>query len=555
MKASVLLFIALPVAALGQSGPGNRYAELRDKAQEALNKGERDEVVRANAEALAIAPEDGQVWLEQGRSLLALKRYDEAIAAYQKAIRYGAFVNKFLASAQYDVACAYALKGDKAQAWSWLDKAMANGFRDLDHLRADTDLKSLHGDKRWEETAATKDVSKMSRDEGWRYDLWLLDREVRRVHLDPYRVTPKNDLDAFVKKLRADIPKLKDEQIAAQFVRFMALIGDGHTGVRFPEGPMRHDVPVVLYAFRDGVRCLGADAANKDLLGLRVTHVCGQAVDTVWDKVAPYIRRDNEMGVLVGVPQLLARPSFLFGIGVSPSPDTVDLTFEGPNGASVRRTLSKGVPLTEAQTVYANHGSANPLPLYLKNRAKPYWFEFLPASKVMYFQYNSVRNDPAEPLDKFAERLFKAIDESDVKTLVVDTRWNGGGNTFLSGPLVRGIAARAKLATNGGLYIVTGRQTFSACQNFVTDLGRLCQPIYVGEPTGSSPNFVGESVPFRLPYSKMTGTISDLYWQRSWPMDHRQWIAPDLPAPPDMEMIQANRDPALEAILANLARN
>ena len=48
----------------------------------------------------------------------------------------------------------------------------------------------------------------------------------------------------------------------------------------------------------------------------------------------------------------------------------------------------------------------------------------------------------------------------------------------------------------------------------------------------------------------MEGSISDLYWQRSWPMDHRNWIAPNLPAEPTFELFKANRDPALEAILA-----
>ena len=53
-----------------------------------------------------------------------------------------------------------------------------------------------------------------------------------------------------------------------------------------------------------------------------------------------------------------------------------------------------------------------------------------------------------------------------------------------------------------------------------------------------------------LPYSKMTGSISDLYWQSSWPMDYRTWIAPQLYAPPTFATYATNRDPALDAILA-----
>ena len=72
----------------------------------------------------------------------------------------------------------------------------------------------------------------------------------------------------------------------------------------------------------------------------------------------------------------------------------------------------------------------------------------------------------------------------------------------------------------------------------------------VGLASAASPNFVGETVPFRLPYSGFTVNVSDLYWQTSWPMDHRTWIPPDLYAPPTFEAYAAGRDPALEAIIA-----
>ena len=77
--------------------------------------------------------------------------------------------------------------------------------------------------------------------------------------------------------------------------------------------------------------------------------------------------------------------------------------------------------------------------------------------------------------------------------------------------------------------------------------------MFVGEPSGSSSNFIGESVTSTLPYSKMTMSVSDLYWQRSWPMDHRKWIAPDLPAFPVFSAFKENKDPAMEAILKFLA--
>ena len=63
-----------------------------------------------------------------------------------------------------------------------------------------------------------------------------------------------------------------------------------------------------------------------------------------------------------------------------------------------------------------------------------------------------------------------------------------------------------------------------------------------------------ESIRFSLPFSKMTGTVSDLYWVRSRPMDYRPWISPQLYAPPTFAMYKENRDPAVEAVLRYVAR-
>jgi hypothetical protein len=102
------------------------------------------------------------------------------------------------------------------------------------------------------------------------------------------------------------------------------------------------------------------------------------------------------------------------------------------------------------------------------------------------------------------------------------------------------------------LFVITGRGTFSAAQNTATFLDRHTNAVFVGEPTGSSPNFVGETAPFRLPHSGLQANVSDLYWQTSWPFDHRTAIAPDVYAPPTFAAFSANRDPAMDAILDHL---
>jgi hypothetical protein len=532
-----------------------RYATLRRTADGSLL--DVDKTLRDLEEAVKIYGQDGDVWWRLAQARLRAKRYDDAIDAYQKAMSFGAFGNKFRAGALYDIACAYSLKGDKERAYDYLNQALAAGFRDLQHVRTDTDLEPLHADKRWEGLAATKDVTKMSRDEAWRYDLWLLHREVSRIHINPYGKHTKAEQEAWVAKLNRDIPKLTDAQIMVSFMKYMRRINDGHTQIRPGQAAGSHQgpstgLPVQLSWYQEGVFINAADPSQKDLVGAQVLRVGGRPVEGViraLDEVTP---QDNSQGLKAYAGRFLATPPLLNGLGLIPSDKEVTYTVRMASGQTKDVTLPAVAGGVTPTWVLARDADPAQAPLYLKNRDKSYWFEPLPDMKAVYMQYNSVRNDPAENTEAFAARLFDYINTHDVERLIVDVRWNGGGNSFLNRPIVNGIIGCTKVHKPGALFVIIGRSTFSAAQNFTTDLDRALDPIFVGEPTGSSPNFVGESVRFALPYSKMEGSISDLYWQRSWPMDHRTWIAPNLPAEPSFELYKANRDPAMEAIEALL---
>lgn len=190
------------------------------------------------------------------------------------------------------------------------------------------------------------------------------------------------------------------------------------------------------------------------------------------------------------------------------------------------------------------------LPLYLRNTELPYWFEHLAEHRVLFLQCNEVRDHPVETFADFCDRAFDYIDHHDVERLVLDLRWNGGGNTFLSQTLLRHLVGSQKINVWGNLFVIIGRATFSAAQNTATAIERHTKAIFVGEPTGSRPNFIGESVPFELLFSKTRVNVSDLYWQTSWPSDRRPWIPPEVYAPPGFATYREGRDPALEAILS-----
>jgi TolA-binding protein len=76
------------------------------------------------------------------------KNYREAIKLFKR-IYYNYPKSKMGAISSYNAACGYALSGQKEEALDWLELSVKSGYADFDHLRQDTDLDNLRGEKRY----------------------------------------------------------------------------------------------------------------------------------------------------------------------------------------------------------------------------------------------------------------------------------------------------------------------------------------------------------------------------------------------------------------------
>ncbi len=520
---------------------GNKKMEAKQYA-EAVSLYER---------ATALNPVDGSVWRSLADALYGAKAYPKAIACYEKS---GALGADYRFVAPYNIACCYALMGEKEQALRSLKQSFDAGYRFLDQAAKDDDLKSLRTDPRFIRLVAGDDTSTMSRDEGWRYDLWLLHRELTRMHFNPYRVTPKKTMDAFVRRLDSEIPHLTDPQITVRLMRLMRMPGDAHTALRPPalRGPDARNVPIQLYLFSEGLFVTAAAPDHADLAGAQILHIGGHTIDSVMKALDPIICQDNVMWPKNVAPGMMINPMVLNGVGLIPSSDSIVYRIRDAVGAERDVTLA-AQPGAPVDTWALARDREHP-PLYLKSPA-PHWFEYLPDQKLLYCQYGAVQDQPGQTVEQYFGKVFATIDSMAAERLVLDMRRNGGGNLFLNQPLIHGLIQHRKINRVGKLFVIIGRATFSAAVSCVGKISANTNAIFVGEPTGSPPNFVGESNPVRLPYSKIVGTISDLYWQTTNAMDYRTWIAPSLYAPPSFALLKAGRDPAMEAILAYVKAN
>ncbi|MBI5369534.1 MAG: PDZ domain-containing protein [Planctomycetes bacterium] len=78
------------------------------------------------------------------------KKFKEAIAGFKQVVA-GAKGSSLGVTAEYNVACGYALLGKKDEAFSWLERAVDHGFIRAAEIRTDEDFAGIRNDPRFEQ--------------------------------------------------------------------------------------------------------------------------------------------------------------------------------------------------------------------------------------------------------------------------------------------------------------------------------------------------------------------------------------------------------------------
>lgn len=392
--------------------------------------------------------------------------------------------------------------------------------------------------------------------EQWREDLRFMASEMRARHKNLFHATTREEFDAAVGRLHERIPKLARHEILVEMMRLAASVGDGHTHMGLGQDPRLgfRRYPVRLYFFREGLYVRGAAPEHARLAGARVLKIGHATAEEAYRAVLSVTPRDNEMGARSVAPFLLVTPEVLHALRLVEDMERARFTFE-VEGKSVEVELKPGPQ--EQQITWgvpagwtdARDGS-RPAPLWMRAPEDPFWFEYLKDERALYVQYNAVADKQSETVADFFRKVYAFADANAVERLIIDVRNNGGGNNYLNRPIIVETIKAQKLNRRGRLFVITGRQTFSAAQNFVNEMEKYTNALFVGEPTGARPNHYGDAARITLPHSQITVRASTLWWQDLDPRDSRPWTPPQIAADLSAEDYRAGRDPALAAALA-----
>jgi hypothetical protein len=398
----------------------------------------------------------------------------------------------------------------------------------------------------------------------WRKDLQFVARELPKRHRDAFHKITRATFDSAVSALDTRVPTLSDHEIVVGLASIVALVGDGHTRLALPQDPdvgfdrahtvtdpprdsslYMHNLPVKFALFDDGLFIRAATPEYQNLIGSRVVRIGRLRADSAVEAMRPVVNYDNEQGFLFIAPTLMPVPEVLHAMQITDGTDQVTVVLE-KNGSAQAVTLKPVVLFGKPKFVEAREQLA-PVPLWEKDIEKWYWLTELQGARTVYVQSNRIGSAPEENVNDFARRIRRTFRETHAERVVIDLRHNPGGDGNMNRPLFTALVRDSAINRFGHLFVLIGRETFSAAQMLVNDFEHSSNAIFVGEPTGGSPSGYGDSRKFKLPNSGLTVRASTIYWRDMDSDEKRPATIPYLPVALTAKDYFSGKDPVLDA--------
>ena len=112
----------------------------------------------------------------------------------------------------------------------------------------------------------------------------------------------------------------------------------------------------------------------------------------------------------------------------------------------------------------------------------------------------------------FCNELIDFIKKNDVDKLIIDLRFNGGGDSGLLTKFIDKIVNIKKINKYGHLFTFIGEKTFSSAVLNALYLKKNTKAMLVGHPSSGSPNHFGEVKQFLLPSTGLIVSYSTKYF-------------------------------------------
>ena len=357
---------------------------------------------------------------------------------------------------------------------------------------------------------------------------------------------------------------MSEAQYTIGVMHLLSWFADGHTSLYVPElkAPVwALRLPFGRAVFADGIYVTSAKDEALPLMGAHITRVGGAPIDEVARRFANVFPAAGDVYKHRWSFLLVSSPGFLHGFGLLDGPADKSIEIEGqtPSGKTVsclvrpradgvtgRTPIPRAKSSVEAYAVARFGDVGDPL----EGGRNFVWADRKDGN--VYVSLDRMGDDDFKrPFADFDAEFTSALKSHGAGRLIIDLRRNGGGDNNLCEPLRKRLQ-RSPFNRPGGLFVLTAPHTFSAAQDLANRLERETFAVFVGEPTGASPNQCGDGTSFANAGGGLPAQVSTLRWMNSAPTDRRTTLMPDVMAASEFADFIAGRDRAFDAALAHI---
>jgi hypothetical protein len=418
--------------------------------------------------------------------------------------------------------------------------------------------------------------------EQWRRDIDQIVENVSAIHPRPWAEIGRMSFLRRAEALKAQLPSLTEEQRVSRTMQLVALIGDRSTSLE-PDNPTFNQwYPVRFYQFGDRYYITAAHRSVADLAGAEVLEIGGAPAAQAAAVARSLLASNGDMDRMERI-YALHNSGLMRGAGVADAEARLHVRVRLPSGRVTERVLA---PSATENPLYANSGGSpfiwadlselygTPLgthddwttaiggassmsfrspdetrPPFVGHR-RVFYARNLPRQEAYYVQLNYMSNSAQETFEDFFRRVMQEVDAARPRRLIIDVRFNAGGDGSKGLMMAHEIVRRGPDTPWRELYVLVGRRTGGAAIAAIDAFVRNTPTTLVGEATGGQYNTISDSRTFLFADTHIRLNVAATTSQFSESSDLSETIVPDVPAAWSFAEWSAGRDPAVDAILA-----
>jgi len=361
----------------------------------------------------------------------------------------------------------------------------------------------------------------------WQQDADKLLTSIRNFHPNPWRSISENTFKTHLEQIVSASQSNTRAQTMISLIAAVSMItqagGDGHTRLSpFQQATQFNLFPLRFYTFSDGVYITETDDNNQSLVGQKINTIAGVSIEKVFEKVTAYISNESPNSIKSLTPSYSIISELLAALNISKG-NEINIVTQSSVGKLITTKLH-AISLERYKAMF-RHALDSPLlpvnessaPYLRKVVSEKYWYQ-ISDDKTLYLQYNTVNEENnGQSFSDFIAEIEIEIKKQQVESLIVDVRSNSGGkydyknSHRIYAPFFDMMNHFNAEQREVSIYALIGRATISIAANFIFEMDKKTQAVFIGEAMGGSSSYYGEPERITLPNSKLKVIIATRY--------------------------------------------